>query len=549
VAHRLAELAELVSGRVEGDPDRTVEAIRALEAAGPGDLSFVTLARHRARALASGAGALLVGENLAAALAGDRQGPGADLLVVADPGYALARLLALFHPEPARVAGRHPTAIVGEGAVVDPAAHLGPYAVIGAGSRVEAGAAVLAHAVVGSGCTIGERALIYPHAVLYDRTEVGAGCIVHSGVVLGGDGFGYATRGGVHHKVPQVGRVVLEDEVEIGANTTIDRATLGETRVGAGTKIDNQVMLGHNVQVGRRSLLCAKVGIAGSTRIGDGVVLGARVGAVDHVEIGDRVQAAAGTDIFESLPPGAVVGGSPAHPVGRWRRQLVLLWKLEEMFRRLRALERRSPGTSRRDAVSDDDEPNPKQHPGGPEGAPAAGAADSPAAGAADSNNVTTPAADPEAGAVEPPRFTPQGIDWILKMLPHRYPMLLVDRVLEYEPRKRLVAIKNVTINEPFFAGHFPGKPVMPGVLLIEAMAQAGALMLLQQVEERAGKLLFLTGISDAKFRRPVVPGDQVRFEIDVIRIRSGHSRLSCKALVDGHLAAEAVLSSTRVDL
>jgi UDP-3-O-[3-hydroxymyristoyl] glucosamine N-acyltransferase len=512
VAHRLAELAELVSGRVEGDPERTVEAIRALEAAGPGDLSFVTLARHRGRAQESAAGALLVGEDVAAALAGgggSREGPGADLLVVPDAGFALVKLLELFHPATVHEAGTHPTAIVGDGAVVDPAAHLGPYAVIGAGSRIGAGAAVLAHAVVGSGCTVGERALIHPHAVLYDRTEVGAGCIVHSGVVLGGDGFGYATRGGVHHKLPQVGRVVLEDEVEIGPNTTIDRATLGETRIGAGTKIDNQVMLGHNVQVGRGSVLCAKVGIAGSTKIGDGVVLGARVGAVDHVEIGDRVQAAAGTDIFTSVPAGAVIGGSPAHEVGRWRRQLVLLWKLEEMFRRLRALERRSPGTSRRDAVSDD-EPIPKQ---------------------------------------EPPRFTPQGIDWILSMLPHRYPMLLVDRVLEYEPRKRLVAIKNVTINEPFFAGHFPGKPVMPGVLLIEAMAQAGALMLLQEVEDRRGKLLYLTGISDAKFRRPVVPGDQLRFEIDVIRIRSGHSRLACKALVDGHLAAEAVLSSTRVDL
>ena len=145
----------------------------------------------------------------------------------------------------------------------------------------------------------------------------------------------------------------------------------------------------------------------------------------------------------------------------------------------------------------------------------------------------------------------PGGLDirQIMSVLPHRYPFLLIDRILESTRKKRIVAIKNVTINEPFFAGHFPGKPVMPGVLVIEAMAQAGALMLLQEVEERQGKLLYLTGISDAKFRRPVVPGDQLRFEIDVVRIRSGHSKLSCKALVDGQLAAEAVLSSTRVGL
>jgi UDP-3-O-[3-hydroxymyristoyl] glucosamine N-acyltransferase len=543
VAYRLAELAELVGGRVEGDPERRVEAIRALESAGAGDLSFVTLPRHRARAMASAAGALLVGEDLAAAFAQAPGSAGADLLVVADAGQALARLLELFHPAAPRAPGVHPTAIVEAGAAVDPAAHLGPYAVIGAGSRIGAGAAVLAHAAVGRGCTVGERALIHPHAVLYDSTEVGAGCIVHSGVVLGGDGFGYVTRGGRHHKLPQVGRVVLEDEVEVGPNTTIDRATLGETRVGAGTKIDNQVMLGHNVQVGRGSLLCAQVGIAGSTCIGDGVVLGARVGAVDHVEIGNGVQAAAGTDIFESLPAGAVVGGSPAHPVGRWRRQLVLLWKLEEMFRRLRALERRPATTARRETVShddhDEDTPMPKLEPGPRPAAAAVGDAAAAAAAAAP-EGTAAPLAAP---------ITPQGIEWILSMLPHRYPMLLVDRVIENLPRQRLVAIKNVTINEPFFAGHFPGKPVMPGVLLIEAMAQAGALMLLQLVEERGGKLLYLTGISDAKFRRPVVPGDQLRFEIDVVRIRSGHSRLACKALVDGHLAAEAVLSSTRVDL
>jgi UDP-3-O-[3-hydroxymyristoyl] glucosamine N-acyltransferase len=367
VAYRLAELAGLVEGRVDGDPELRVEAIRALEAAGPRDLSFVTMARHRLRAKQSAAGALLVGPDLALILGaldavgsdpaadgrggagegsvGDSDGAAAgarrSLLVVAEPGYALAVLLGLFHPAVAREPGAHPTAIIELGAVVDPSAHLGPYVVVGAGSSIGAGAVVHAHAVVGRGCVVGERVEIHPHVVLYDHTELGAGSIVHSGVVLGGDGFGYATHGGQHHKVPQVGRVVVEEEVEIGANTTIDRATLGETRIGAGTKIDNQVMLGHNVTVGRRSILCAQVGIAGSTRIGDGVVFGGRVAAVDHIEIGDGVQAAAGTDLFSSLPAGAVVGGSPAHEIGRWRRQMALVWKLDEMFRRLRAIERR----------------------------------------------------------------------------------------------------------------------------------------------------------------------------------------------------------------
>jgi beta-hydroxyacyl-ACP dehydratase FabZ len=154
----------------------------------------------------------------------------------------------------------------------------------------------------------------------------------------------------------------------------------------------------------------------------------------------------------------------------------------------------------------------------------------------------------PEAPGPTDGVFDPHGIEWILSLLPHRYPMLLVDRVLEFQPRRRLVAIKNVTMNEPFFAGHFPGKPVMPGVLVIEAMAQAGALLLLQEVEERETKLLYFTGIANARFRRPVVPGDQLRLVLDVLRIRSGHCRLSGQALVDGHLAAEAVMSSTMVD-
>jgi UDP-3-O-[3-hydroxymyristoyl] glucosamine N-acyltransferase len=335
VVYRLAELAGLVGGRVEGDPERAVEAVRSLETAGPRDLSFLKDPRYRGQAVASAAGALLVGPSLA-----DAAALGRDLLVADDPSYALARLLAVLHPEERRPPGVHPTAILEPGCAVDPEAHVGPYAVIGAGSRIGAGAAVLAFVAVGRGCTVEEGAVLHPHAVLYDGTEVGARSIVHAGVVLGADGFGYATHGGAHHKVPQVGRVVLESDVEVGANATIDRAALGETRIGAGTKIDNLVQVGHNVRVGRHCILCGQAGIAGSARLGDGVVLAGQSGVSGHIELGDGVQVAAKSAALSSLAPKAVVAGIPAVEMRKWRRQTVLLSRLEEMSRRVRALEK-----------------------------------------------------------------------------------------------------------------------------------------------------------------------------------------------------------------
>jgi UDP-3-O-[3-hydroxymyristoyl] glucosamine N-acyltransferase len=345
VAYRLAELALRVGGQVEGDPERAVESIQTLEAAGPHDLSFLNHARYRKQAAASSAGALLVTPALAAlARETPEGGKRRDLLLVDDPALSLARLLDLFHPRPVRAPGVHPTAVIEEGASVDPTAHVGPYAVIGAGSRIAAGAAVGAHAVLGRECRLGERAVLHPHVVLYDDTEVGEGSEIHAGVVLGSDGFGYATHRGVHHKVPQVGRVVVEAEVEVGANTTIDRATLGETRVGAGTKIDNLVQVGHNVRIGRASLLCGQAGIAGSTQLGDGVVLAGQAGVGGHLTLGDRVQVAAKSAALASVEPGLTVAGIPAIEMGKWRREVVLRGRLEkrlaEINRRLAELER-----------------------------------------------------------------------------------------------------------------------------------------------------------------------------------------------------------------
>ncbi|HEX4495895.1 MAG TPA: UDP-3-O-(3-hydroxymyristoyl)glucosamine N-acyltransferase [Thermoanaerobaculia bacterium] len=335
MAYRLAELAELIGGRVEGDPERAVEAIRSLDTAGPRDLSFLKDPRYRGQAAASAAGALLVGASLADAALGR------DLLIADDPSWALARLLAHVHPPESRPPGVHPTAIVDAGATVHPAAHVGPYAVIGAGSRIAAGAAVLAFVAVGRDCAVGEGAVLHPHAVLYDGTEVGAGSIIHAGVVLGADGFGYATHGGAHHKVPQVGRVILEADVEVGANSTIDRATLGETRIGAGTKVDNLVQVGHNVVTGKHCILCGQAGIAGSARLGSYVVLAGQSGVAGHIELGDGAQVAAKSAALSSVEPRTAVAGIPAVEMRKWRRQAVLLSRLDEIVRRLRAVEKR----------------------------------------------------------------------------------------------------------------------------------------------------------------------------------------------------------------
>jgi UDP-3-O-[3-hydroxymyristoyl] glucosamine N-acyltransferase len=333
VARRLAELAALVDGEVRGDGELEVEDIATLAAAGPRQLSFLTNPRYRDEAAASRAGAVLVGPDVEL---GERT-----LLVAKDPYYALALLLGVFHPPVPRPPGVHPTAVVGRDCVIHPAAHVGALAVVGDRSRVDEGAAVLPLAVVGADCSVGARTVVHSHAVLYDRTEVGCDCVLHAGVVLGSDGFGYATHRGEHVKVPQVGRVVVEDGVEIGANSAIDRAMLEETRLGAGSKIDNLVQVGHNVRIGRGCIVVSQAGIAGSTALGDYVVLAGQAGVAGHLRLGKGARVAAKSAVFKDVPAGAQVAGIPATDAAKWRRQQALLQRLEVLQRRVRALERR----------------------------------------------------------------------------------------------------------------------------------------------------------------------------------------------------------------
>jgi len=347
MAVTLGELASLVQGRVRGNPERPLRGIRPLATAGPEDLSFLTQSKYREEARRSRAGALLVGaeEELSH-----------DLLVAPDPAWALGELLRRFHPPRPAAAGVPPTALVAASAEIDPTAHVGPQVVVGEGSHVGARAALHAGVVLGAGCVVGADCVLYPRAVLYDGTELGQRVIVHSGAVLGADGFGYALHDGTMVKVPQVGRVVVEDDVEIGANSTVDRATLDETRIGAGSKLDNLVQVGHNVRLGKGCVLCGQAGIAGSARLGDGVVLGGQSGVSGHLEVGSGVQVAGKSAVLQPVPAGVKVGGIPAVPLPEWRRQVSRLARLGELFRRVRRLEGDAGDAADRGAEGDREE-------------------------------------------------------------------------------------------------------------------------------------------------------------------------------------------------
>lgn len=332
MAWTLGRLAERVGGEVAGDPEREIEGIRTLDAAGPGDLSFLTSPNYLDAARASAAGAILLSEH--------RPDLACDQIVVAEPQRALATLLADLYPEPRPEPGAHPTAVVGEGSVVDPSAHLAAYVVLGRNVTVGARVVLHPHVVVGDGCVLDEGATLHPHAVLYRRTRIGAGSVVHAGAVLGADGFGYATEGVDHRKIPQVGDVVVGAEVEIGANSAVDRALLGSTEVGDGCKIDNLVQVGHNVRLGRGVILCGQVGIAGSARLGDGVVAGGQAGIKGHLGVGAGARIASRAAVYGEVAPGETVAGQPAVPIAAWRRQQALMQRLSDIWRRLRRLER-----------------------------------------------------------------------------------------------------------------------------------------------------------------------------------------------------------------
>jgi UDP-3-O-[3-hydroxymyristoyl] glucosamine N-acyltransferase len=339
-ARSLGELARLVSGDLEGDPSLEIRGFASLESAGPGDLSFVAAARHLDAARRSAAAALIAPPGLDLA--------GRPAIRVAQPYAAIAVVLRVFFPEPAVTPGVHPTAYVAEGARVAEGATVSAFAVVGAGSVVEPGAILHPHVFVGPDCRVGEGSVLHPHVVLRERVIIGRRVIVHSGSVLGADGFGYVFDGQSHRKIPQVGRVVVEDDVEIGANVAVDRATLGETVIGRGTKIDNLVQIGHNTVIGSNTVIVAQAGIAGSCRIGRGVVLAGQAGIADHVTVGDGAQIGSQAGVHRDVPAGAGMIGTPAMAGDTGLRALAAIGRLPELLRDVRALGRRMDALERR---------------------------------------------------------------------------------------------------------------------------------------------------------------------------------------------------------
>jgi UDP-3-O-[3-hydroxymyristoyl] glucosamine N-acyltransferase len=330
---RLSELASSIGGRVEGNPDRTIRGVLPLDEAGPEDLSFLTNPRYRSAAASSRAGAILVGP--------ETRIEGRDLLIAPDPYLALAEILDRLHPQDRPAPGVSGDARVDATATIGEGAAIGPFAVVGPGARLGAGVVVGAGAVIGDGSVIGDDTRLMPRVVLYPGTQIGARCLIHAGAVLGADGFGFATSGGTHRKVPQLGRVVVDDDVEIGANTTIDRGTLGETRIGRGTKIDNLVMVAHGASIGPHGLLAAQAGISGSTRIGSHVTVAGQSGAAGHLRLGDHVVVAAKSAVFADVADGAFVAGIPAVDHRAWKRSQAIVKMLPELRAKLQRLEER----------------------------------------------------------------------------------------------------------------------------------------------------------------------------------------------------------------
>ena len=329
----VGQLAELIQGSVEGDADIPILGISSIEDARDGDITYA----ENEKLLSS------AGRSRASAVIAPASGQSSDkpLIRVKNPRFAFAQVLRIFAPEPKVYKGIHPSAILGESLTLGDNVSIHALAHVGDNVKIGANSVIYPFAYLGDDVVVGDNCVIYPHVVLHNNTEIGDSVVIHSGSVLGTDGFGYMFIENRHYKIPQIGRVIIENDVEIGANVTIDRARTGSTTIGSGTKIDNQVHIGHNVSVGRNCVIVAQVGVSGSVNIGDGVILAGQAGVKDHVTIGDGTIVCAQTAVISDLPKGSFVSGPYGRPHPAELRAKALQMKLPEIFQQVKDLERR----------------------------------------------------------------------------------------------------------------------------------------------------------------------------------------------------------------
>jgi UDP-3-O-[3-hydroxymyristoyl] glucosamine N-acyltransferase len=308
----LSEIVSFVSGRYDG-PEAMIAGVAPLAEATAEHISFLSNPKYAPQLASTNAAAVLVGN--------DVEGDAPRWVRVANPYFAMASVVAKYFAARPQPHGISAHAVIAPSAKLGANVAVGPFVSIGENVVLGDGVVVYPNVTIEPGVVIGESSIVYPQVSIYAGSRIGARCIIHSGVVIGSDGYGFATEGGKHHKIPQIGIVRIEDDVEIGAGTTIDRAALGETVIGEGTKIDNLVQVGHNVKVGKHCLLVSQVGIAGSTRLGDSVVVAGQSGFAGHLEIGNRVQVAAKSAVLDDVPDDTKVMGIPAVPFREFARR------------------------------------------------------------------------------------------------------------------------------------------------------------------------------------------------------------------------------------
>nr|WP_171006518.1 UDP-3-O-(3-hydroxymyristoyl)glucosamine N-acyltransferase [Pseudomonas sp. 2FG] len=344
----LGQLAERLGATLRGAADKTIGGLATLHEAGPEQLSFLANPQYRKYLAETRAGALLLAPADAEAYAGDA-------LLVANPYLAYAQLSHLFDPKPKAAVGVHPTAVIAADAQLDPSASIGAYAVVESGAQIGAGVTIGAHCFIGARTVLGEGGWLAPRVTLYHDVRIGKRVVIQSGAVIGGEGFGFANEKGVWQKIAQIGGVTVGDDVEIGSNTTIDRGALADTLIGNGVKLDNQIMIAHNVQVGDHTAMAACVGISGSTKIGKHCMLAGGVGLVGHIEICDGVFVTGMTMVTRSITePGAYSSGTAMQPAADWKKSAARFRQLDDMARRLQQLEKRLAAvTPAGDASSD----------------------------------------------------------------------------------------------------------------------------------------------------------------------------------------------------